>query len=74
MAIKNEARRTTAQGMIDAAIIRVDANLSKIPLPPGSRDRHFDFERVLDENVISLCFEEIDCRERWRLVLTRIYY
>jgi hypothetical protein len=52
MAIKNEGRRTTAQGMIDAAIIRVDANLSKIPLPPGSKDRHFDFERILNENVI----------------------
>lgn len=74
MAIKNEGRRTTAQGMIDAAIIRVDANLSKIPLPPGSKDRHFDFERILNENVISWSLFKTECRERWRLASTQIYF
>jgi hypothetical protein len=26
-------------------------NLEKIPLPPGNKDRHFDFERIINENV-----------------------
>ena len=51
MAIKNESRRTTAQGIIDATINRIHMNLEKIPLPPGNKDRHFDFERIINENV-----------------------
>ena len=51
MAIKNEARRTTAQAMIEHTINRIDAQLEKIPLPLGSKDRHFDFERIINENV-----------------------
>ena len=51
MAIKNENRRATAQGIIDATINRIEINLQKIPLPPGNKDRHFDFERIMNENV-----------------------
>jgi hypothetical protein len=54
MAIKNENRRTTAQALIEHTINRIDAKLEKIPLPLGSKDRHFDFERVIDENVSCL--------------------
>ena len=53
MAIKNENRRTTAQAMIEHTINRVASQLEKIPLPPGSKDRHFDFERVINENVLA---------------------
>ena len=51
MAIKNENRRTTAQALIEHTINRIDAKLEKIPLPLGSKERHFDFERIIDENV-----------------------
>jgi hypothetical protein len=53
MAVKNENRRTTAQAMIEHTINRVATQLEKIPLPPGSKDRHFDFERVINENVLA---------------------
>jgi hypothetical protein len=69
MAIKNENRRTTAQAMIEHTINRVATQLEKIPLPPGSKDRHFDFERVINENV--LAFWVVWCsnsREKWRRV------
>ena len=52
MAIKNENRRTTAQALIQHTINRIDAKLEKIPLPIGSKERHFDFERIINENVI----------------------
>ena len=51
MTIKNETRRATAQSIIDATINKIDMQLEKIPLPPGSKDRHFDFERIINENV-----------------------
>lgn len=51
MAIKNENRRTTAQTLIEHTINRIDAKLEKIPLPLGSKDRHFNFERTINENV-----------------------
>jgi hypothetical protein len=51
MAIKNENRRTTAQTLIEHTINRIDSKLEKIPLPLGSKDRHFDFERMINENV-----------------------
>jgi hypothetical protein len=51
MTIKNENRRTTAQSIIDATINTIELQLEKIPLPPGSKDRHFDFERIINENV-----------------------
>ena len=51
MAIKNENRRTTAQAIIEHTINRIDSKLEKIPLPPGVKDRHFDFERIINENV-----------------------
>jgi hypothetical protein len=51
MTIKNETRRTTAQSIIDATINKIDSQLEKIPLPPGFKDRHFDFERIINENV-----------------------
>jgi len=51
MAIKNENRRTVAQAMLDAMINKIDRKLEQIPLPQGSRDRHFDFEKVINENV-----------------------
>jgi hypothetical protein len=54
MAIKNENRRTTAQALIEHTINRIDAKLEKIPLPLGSKDRHFDFERIINENVSCL--------------------
>ena len=52
MAIKNENRRTTAQALIEHTINRIDAQLEKIPLPPGLKDRHFDFEKIINENVM----------------------
>ena len=52
MAIKNENRRTTAQAMIEHTINRISAQLEKIPLPTGSKDRHFDFEKVINDNVL----------------------
>ena len=55
MAIKNENRRTTAQAMIEHAVNRIAVQLEKIPLPIGSKDRHFDFERVINENVRTFC-------------------
>jgi hypothetical protein len=54
MAIKNENRRTTAQALIEHTINKIDAKLEKIPLPLGSKDRHFNFERIVNENVILL--------------------
>jgi CENP-Q, a CENPA-CAD centromere complex subunit len=51
MAIRNENRRATAQGMIEHTINRINTKLEKIPLPLGMKDRHFDFERVIGENV-----------------------
>jgi hypothetical protein len=52
MAIKNENRRTTAQTLIEHTINRIDSKLEKIPLPLGSKDRHFNFERTINENVL----------------------
>jgi len=54
MAIKNENRRTVAQAMLDAMINRIDRNLENIPLPQGSKERDFDYERVINENVFLL--------------------
>ena len=51
MAIKNENRRATAQAMIEHTINRIDTKLEKIPLPLGLKDRHFDFEKIVNENV-----------------------
>jgi hypothetical protein len=70
MAIKNENRRATAQGIIDATINRIHVNLEKIPLPPGNKDRHFDFERIINENVCLLLVGGIGLivRGRWKRV------
>jgi hypothetical protein len=75
MAIKNENRRTTAQAMIEHTLNRISMQLEKIPLPIGSKDRHFDFERVINENVLDpLTIEGIDDgREKWRRVWCLIY-
>ena len=51
MAIKNESRRTLAQAMLDAMINRIDRKLEQIPLPQATKERHFDFEKVINENV-----------------------
>jgi len=57
MAVKNENRRTTAQAMIDAMINKIDRKLEQIPLPPGSNERDFDFERVINENVLLFAWD-----------------
>jgi hypothetical protein len=54
MAIKNENRRTTAQTLIEHTINRMDSKLAKIPLPPGSKDRHFNYEKIVNENVLGV--------------------
>jgi hypothetical protein len=51
MAIKNENRRMAAQTLLERTINRTDSKLEKIPLPIGSKDRHFNFERMINENV-----------------------
>jgi len=52
MAIKNENRRTAAHTLIEHTINRIDSKLEKIPLPLGSKDRHFNYERMINENVL----------------------
>jgi len=50
-AIKNENRKRVAQGVIDTMINRVEKQLERVPLPPGHKDRDFNFERMVAENV-----------------------
>ena len=59
MAIKNENRRTTAQALIEHTINRIETQLEKIPLPIGSKDRHFNFERIINENVNISCYVDV---------------
>lgn len=74
MAIKNENRRTTAQALIEHTINKIDAKLEKIPLPLGSKDRHFNFERIVNENVLLLLpLGKAHCREKWRRAWCLIY-
>ena len=51
MAVKNEDRRTTAQASTKHTINRIDSKLRKIPLPLASKDRYFQYERIVDEKV-----------------------
>jgi len=69
MAIKNENRRTAAQTLIEYTINRIDSKLEKIPLPLGSKDRHFNYERMINENVLVTLFlwaQVLISRGRWR--------
>jgi hypothetical protein len=59
MAIKNENRRTTAQALIEHTINRIETQLEKIPLPIGSKDRHFNFERIINENVNTSSYVDV---------------
>jgi hypothetical protein len=52
-AIKNENRKVVAQGVIDTMIARVEKQLERIPLPSGHKDRDFNFERMVNENVLA---------------------
>lgn len=51
MRYRDGERRVEAQAAIDEFLRVVERKLPRFPFPPGTRDAHFEYEKLLDSNV-----------------------
>ncbi|KAI9886003.1 MAG: hypothetical protein M1823_002225, partial [Watsoniomyces obsoletus] len=66
MRYRDEERRLEAQEAIGDFLETLDRKLPRFPFPPGTRDAHFDYEKLLDSNVrifLSFATAKLDDRD-----------
>lgn len=51
MRYRDDERRAEAEEAMGDFLQTVDRKLPRFPFPPGTRDAHFDYQKLLDSNV-----------------------